>query len=186
MTWASEKQQLEATSQASNTRAHTLLSAGVDVCYAGWSSVEVIRLSVCLQLASLSLSPSHSPEASRTPDFNSFIDVFCSTDPLSPSIYVSSSTVKTHSSQAYTHQEFFINSSHFLILFPLRRKCFSVQAKDRLMPPCPVWIHMMFCLVDFEKWLCSELFEKFADSIIRKRPKVIAYNHIYDSYMNKC
>lgn len=88
-----------------------------------------------------------------TPDFNSFIDVFCCTDLLSPSLYVSSPAVKTHStSQACTPQvslnDFFINSSHFLILLPPCRKCFNVQVKDRLMPPCPVLIHVMFCFVD--------------------------------------
>ncbi len=132
MTWASEQQQLQATLQAffslSHTHTHTCLSAGVNVCYAGWSSVEVIRLSVCLQPAlslylSLSLSLSH-PKLHTLQIFNSFIDVFFTVDPLSPSIYVSPSTVKTHSpSQAYTHQvslnEFFINWSHFLSFSPM-------------------------------------------------------------------
>lgn len=76
----------------------------------------------CFPSLSLSLSLSY-PKLHTLQIFNSFIDVFFSVDPLSPSIYVSPSTVKTHSPfQAYTHQvslnEFFINWSHFLSFSP--------------------------------------------------------------------
>lgn len=116
MTWASEQQQLQATLQVLHSlslkHTHTRRSAGVCVCYAGWSSVEVIRLSVCLQPAlSISLSLTQSSTHSR---FSTHLLMCFSAWIHSPLQFTFLSPLSKHSSfQAYTHQvslnEFFIN-----------------------------------------------------------------------------